>query len=197
MDLYLKRRGSCIISEADDNSQLRKHEQGNCPITADIVKFVHQRNVYSTSAEYTWFFFFFLDKIAWIVICMQWSVGSHKVNKIVTHINCNFASGMWNFFPIHFGYNVYFKFWLVWKNWIIPHFFIYIPTEILCFVNVTMQNMIKSISIRKCYSILFYHSKNYFINYTISFYNTSSISDFYFPILLIKIIYLHNKIIFP
>ena len=32
MDLYLKRRGSCIISEADDNSQLRKHEQGNCPI---------------------------------------------------------------------------------------------------------------------------------------------------------------------
>ena len=158
----------------------------------------------STNATYTPrrpstrdFFFFFLDKIAWIVICMQWSVGSHKVDKIVTHINCNFASGMWNFFPIHFGYNVYFKFWLVWKNWIIPHFFIYIPTEILCFVNVTMQNMIKSISIRKCYSILFYHSKNYFINYTISFYNTSSISDFYFPILLIKIIYLHNKIIFP
>ena len=38
--------------------------------------------------------------------------------------------------------------------------------------------------------------KSYFINYTISFYNTSSIPNFYFPILLIKIIYLHNKIIF-
>ena len=38
--------------------------------------------------------------------------------------------------------------------------------------------------------------KSYFINYTIPFYNTSSIPNFYFPILLIKIIYLHNKIIF-
>ena len=40
-------------------------------------------------------------------------------------------------------------------------------------------------------------SKNYFINYTIPFYNTSNIPTFIFPILLIKIIYLPNKIIYP
>ena len=40
-------------------------------------------------------------------------------------------------------------------------------------------------------------SKIYFINYTISFYNTSNIPTFIFPILLIKIIYLLNKIIYP
>ena len=57
--------------------------------------------------------------------------------------------------------------------------------------------VVKGINIKKCYSILFYYPKNYFINYIISFYNIFSISNFYFPILLIKIIYLHNKIIFP
>ena len=46
-------------------------------------------------------------------------------------------------------------------------------------------------------STLFYHSKKSLYHYTIPFYNTSSIPNFYFPILLIKIIYLHNKIIFP
>ena len=40
-------------------------------------------------------------------------------------------------------------------------------------------------------------SKSYFINYTIPFYNTSNIPTFIFPILLIKIIYLPNKIIYP
>ena len=43
---------------------------------------------------------------------------------------------------------------------------------------------------------LFYHSKIPLYHYTIPFYNTSSIPNFYFPILLIKIIYLHYKIIF-
>ena len=43
---------------------------------------------------------------------------------------------------------------------------------------------------------LFYHSKMPLYHYTIPFYNTSSIPNFYFPILLIKIIYLHYKIIF-
>ena len=47
-------------------------------------------------------------------------------------------------------------------------------------------------------SIIFYFiiSKNYFINYTIPFYNTPNISIFYFTIQYIKIIYLHNKIIY-
>ena len=40
-------------------------------------------------------------------------------------------------------------------------------------------------------------SKSYFINYTIPFYNTSNIPTFIFPILLVKIIYLPNKIIYP
>ena len=44
---------------------------------------------------------------------------------------------------------------------------------------------------------LFCHPKKLFYHYTIPFYNTSSIPNFYFPILLIKIIYLHNKIIYP
>ena len=43
---------------------------------------------------------------------------------------------------------------------------------------------------------LFYHSKMPLYHYTIPFYNTSSIPNFYFSILLIKIIYLHYKIIF-
>ena len=46
-------------------------------------------------------------------------------------------------------------------------------------------------------STLFYYSKKPFYHYTISFYNTSSIPNLYFLILLIKIIYLHNKIIYP
>ena len=44
---------------------------------------------------------------------------------------------------------------------------------------------------------LFYHLKKPLYHYTIPFYNTSSIPNFYFSILLIKIIYLHNKIIYP
>ena len=46
-------------------------------------------------------------------------------------------------------------------------------------------------------STLFYHFKKPLYHYTILFYNTSSIPNFYFPTLLIKIIYLHNKIIYP
>ena len=45
-------------------------------------------------------------------------------------------------------------------------------------------------------STLFCCPKKPLYHYTIPFYNTSSIPNFYFPILLIKIIYLHNKIIF-
>ena len=45
-------------------------------------------------------------------------------------------------------------------------------------------------------AILFYNSKKSLYHYTIPFYNTFSIPNFYFPILLIKIIYLHNKIYF-
>ena len=46
-------------------------------------------------------------------------------------------------------------------------------------------------------STLFYHSKKSLYHYIIPFYNIFSIPIFYFSILLIKIIYLHNKIIFP
>ena len=46
-------------------------------------------------------------------------------------------------------------------------------------------------------STLFYHPKKSLYHYTISFYNISNIPNFYLPILLIKIIYLHNKIIYP
>ena len=47
-------------------------------------------------------------------------------------------------------------------------------------------------------SILFYFiiSKSYFISYTIPFYNTPNISIFYFTMQHIKIIHLHNKIIY-
>ena len=45
-------------------------------------------------------------------------------------------------------------------------------------------------------STIFYLFRKPFYHYTIPFYSTSSISNFYFPILLNKIIYLHNKIIF-
>ena len=45
-------------------------------------------------------------------------------------------------------------------------------------------------------STLFYHSKKPLYHYTIPFYNTSNFSNFYFPTLLIKIIYLRNKIIY-
>ena len=50
---------------------------------------------------------------------------------------------------------------------------------------------------RNSNSTLFYHPKKSLYHYTILFYNTSHIPSFYFPILLIKIIYLHNKIYFP
>ena len=47
-------------------------------------------------------------------------------------------------------------------------------------------------------AILLYFTilKSHFIIYTIPFYNISSIPNFYFSILFIKIIYLYNKIIF-
>ena len=46
-------------------------------------------------------------------------------------------------------------------------------------------------------STLFYHPKKLLYHYIIPFYNTTNIPKFYFPILLLKIIYLHNKIIYP
>ena len=53
----------------------------------------------------------------------------------------------------------------------------------------------QSIHIRFFQTILFYHHKTYFIIYTIPFYITQH-PNFYFPILLIKIIYPPNKIYF-
>ena len=55
---------------------------------------------------------------------------------------------------------------------------------------------IRALALGNATLLYFIISKNHFITYTIPFYNTSSISNFYFSILLIKIIYLHNKIIY-
>ena len=43
-------------------------------------------------------------------------------------------------------------------------------------------------------STIFYHLKKLLYHYTISFYNASSISKFYFPILFLKIIYPKTQI---
>ena len=61
----------------------------------------------------------------------------------------------------------------------------------------TSQCHVRALALENSNSTLFYHSKKSLYHYTIPFYNTSSIPNFYFSILLIKIIYLHNKIIYP
>ena len=63
--------------------------------------------------------------------------------------------------------------------------------------NPTYWIFVRALALKNSNSTLFYHSKKPLYHYTIPFYNTSSIPNFYFPILLIKIIYLHNKIIYP
>ena len=65
--------------------------------------------------------------------------------------------------------------------------------SIKCHKNVTWLKALASGNATLSY---FSISKNYFINYTIPFYNTSNIPKFYFTILHIKIIYLRNKIYF-
>ena len=57
--------------------------------------------------------------------------------------------------------------------------------------------VLRALALGNSNSTLFYHPKKPFYHYTIACYNISSISNFYFPILFIKIIYLHNKIIYP
>ena len=54
----------------------------------------------------------------------------------------------------------------------------------------------KSIHIRECYSILFYHSKKSFYQLYNTIFQYTQNLNFYFSIILIKIIYLHNKIYF-
>ena len=56
---------------------------------------------------------------------------------------------------------------------------------------------LKASASRNYNSTLFYHPKKLLYHYIIPFYNTTNIPKFYFPILLLKIIYLHNKIIYP
>ena len=55
----------------------------------------------------------------------------------------------------------------------------------------------KALALENSNSTLFYYPKKPLYHYTISFYNISSIPNFYFPILLIKIIYLHDIIMYP
>ena len=57
-----------------------------------------------------------------------------------------------------------------------------------------MHATLRASASRNSNSILFYHSKEPLYHYTILFYNTSSIPNFYFPILLIKIIYPKTQI---
>ena len=57
-----------------------------------------------------------------------------------------------------------------------------------------MHATLRASASRNSNSILFYHSKEPLYHYTILFYNISSIPNFYFPILLIKIIYPKTQI---
>ena len=54
----------------------------------------------------------------------------------------------------------------------------------------------KSIHIRECYSILFYHFKKSLYQLYITIFQYTQHPNFYFSILLIKILYLHHKIYF-
>ena len=60
-----------------------------------------------------------------------------------------------------------------------------------------LLSIVRASAYRNSNFTLFYHLKKPLYHYTIPFYNTSSIPNFYFSILLIKITYLHNKIIYP
>ena len=60
-----------------------------------------------------------------------------------------------------------------------------------------LLSIVRALASRNSNFTLFYYPKKPFYYYTIPFYNTSNIPNFYFSILLIKIIYLHNKIIYP
>ena len=64
-----------------------------------------------------------------------------------------------------------FNFFLLKKK---NYFYILLKKEML----ILLANGSKSIHILKFYLILFYHLKNYFINYTILFYNTLNILTF-------------------
>ena len=73
-----------------------------------------------------------------------------------------------------------------------------IDYDFLSSVSIDVLGMVGLQALVPGNATLFYFTilKSYFINYTIPCYNTFNILNFYFPILLIKIIYLYNKIIF-
>ena len=58
------------------------------------------------------------------------------------------------------------------------------------------RKSLRALALKNAILLYFTISKSHFIIYTIPFYNTFNIPNFYFSILLIKIIYLHNKIIY-
>ena len=61
----------------------------------------------------------------------------------------------------------------------------------------TILYYVKSIHSRFCYLILFYHPKKLLYQLYHIILQYTQHPNFYFPILLIKIIFLHNKIIYP
>ena len=65
------------------------------------------------------------------------------------------------------------------------------------FTNLKMLNFRKSNRIKKFYFILFYHFKKSLYQLYKTILQYIQHPNFYFPILLIKIIFLHNKIIYP
>ena len=62
--------------------------------------------------------------------------------------------------------------------------------------TIKYKEILRALTLENTILIYFTISKSHFIIYTIPFYNTFNILNFYFSILLIKIIYLHNKIIY-
>ena len=65
------------------------------------------------------------------------------------------------------------------------------------FTNLKVLNLRKSNRIMKFYFILFYHFKKSLCQLYKIILQYIQHPNFYFPILLIKIIFLHNKIIYP
>ena len=71
------------------------------------------------------------------------------------------------------------------------------PNVVLPFIQISFSSLHKSIHISKFYLIIFYHLKKLFYQLYHTILQYSQHSNFYFTIQHIKIIFLHNKIIYP
>ena len=71
------------------------------------------------------------------------------------------------------------------------------PNVVLPFIQISFSSSRKSIHISKFYLIIFYHLKKLFYQLYHTILQYSQHFNFYFTIQHIKIIFLHNKIIYP